>query len=267
MQSTGKNPYLPGPAPILTICPETEMENTYRIQAEVSADFGQFLEISLPGFGEAPISVSDIGDNWVDLTIRKTGRLTSRIHELQPGDCLYWRGPYGRGFPLERFAGGHLVIVAGGTGLAPVRGIINHFRDRRDSVGRLDILAGFKTPSGVICSGDIQSWEQTFHTIITVDDACEPWSGCEGMVTNFIPDLALENPESTHAVVVGPPVMLRFAVQELLKKGLSGDRIWISLERRMHCGLGKCGHCRIEDKYVCLDGPVFNWTEAKHLKD
>lgn len=267
MECAEKNPYLPHPAPIAAICPETELERTYRIQARVSADFGQFLEISLPGFGEAPISVSDIGDDWVDLTIRKAGRLTSRIHELHTGDYLYWRGPYGRGFPLDRFTGGHVVIIAGGTGLAPVRGVVNYFRDRRDRVRKLDILAGFKTPSGVICSGDIQSWEQCFNTIITVDDACEPWSGCEGLVTNFIPDLEIEDPESTHAVVVGPPVMLRFAVQELLSKGVFEDRIWISLERRMHCGLGKCGHCRIDGRYVCLDGPVFNWTDAKHLKD
>jgi len=126
--------------------------------------------------------------------------------------------------------------------------MINYFRDRPERVRKLDVLAGFKTPSAVICSGDIQSCEQCFNTIITVDDACVPWSGCEGLVTNFIPDLEIGDPESTHAVVVGPPVMLRFAVQELLKKGLFEDRIWISLERSMHCGLGKCGHCRIEDR-------------------
>ena len=131
MACAEKNPYLPHPALILAICPESEKEKTYRIQAPVSADFGQFLEISLPGFGEAPLSMSDIGDNWVDLTIRKTGRLTSRIHELDTGDCLYWRGPYGRGFPIDRFTGGHVVIIAGGTGLAPVRGMVNYFRDRR----------------------------------------------------------------------------------------------------------------------------------------
>lgn len=267
MERTENNLYLPTRAPILDICSETGLEKTYRIQAEVSASYGQFLEISLPGFGEAPISLSDIGDNWVDLTIRNTGRLTSKIHELSPGDFLYWRGPYGRGFPLERFTNGHVVIIAGGTGLAPVRGIVNYFQSRQNDVRKLDILAGFKTPSEVICSKDLQKWEQNFNTIITVDDACEPWKGCEGVVTSFIPDLEIEDPDSTHAVAVGPPVMIKFAVQEFLQKGVCEDRIWVSQERRMHCGLGKCGHCKIEDKYVCLDGPVFNWAEAKDLKD
>ena len=267
MEAMQENPYLPFAAPILDIYPETEMEKTYRIQARLSANFGQFLEISLPGYGEAPISLSDIGEDWVDLTIRNAGRLTSRIHQLNPGDHLYWRGPYGQGFPLENFTGGHIVIVAGGTGLAPLRGVINHFRSNQDSVRKLDILAGFKTPSEVVCSRDIENWEQCFNTVVTVDDACEPWDGCEGLVPNFIPGLDIREPENTRAIAVGPPVMIKYAVQELLNKGIFQDKIWVSMERRMHCGMGKCGHCKIEDKYVCLDGPVFNWSLAKNLKD
>jgi len=267
MESIYNNPYLPSAAPILDIIPETEMEKTFRVQAEVSANFGQFLEISLPGFGEAAISLSDIGDDWLDLTIRKTGRLTSRIHELNKGDYLYWRGPYGQGFPLKRFINQHLVVIAGGTGLAPVRGIINYFHNRPEKILQLDIVAGFKKPSEVLFPDDLKRWEKTFNTLVTVDEACEPWSGCEGLVTKFIPDLEIGDLETTEALAVGPPIMIKFAVQELVKQGVFEDRIWVSLERRMHCGLGKCGHCKIEDKYICQDGPVFNWSQAKALKD
>ena len=177
------------------------------------------------------------------------------------------RGPYGNGFLPENYQGKELVVVAGGTGVSPVKGIIDYFGNHPEEVRSLTVIAGFKSPKDVLFKEDIKRWEnQKMNLTITVDAAEEPgWN--VGLVTKYIPDITFEDKENAAVIVVGPPVMMKFAVAEFKKLDIEDSQIWISQERKMCCGLGKCGHCRMGDTYICLDGPVFNYTEGKKLLD
>ena len=177
--------------------------------------------------------------------------MTGEIFELNEGSSFFMRGPYGNGFEKENYQGKELIVVAGGTGVSPVRGVISYFGEHPDEVKKLHTILGFKSPSDILFREDLKIWEQQMELILTVDSA----------------DDDSYNIHETAAIVVGPPVMMKFAVAELLKLGMKEEQIWISQERKMCCGLGKCGHCRMNDTYICLDGPVFCYSEGKKLFD
>ncbi|MBM7624721.1 anaerobic sulfite reductase subunit AsrB [Sporohalobacter salinus] len=261
------NPYRAQSAEIIDIKQETDVEYTFRLAANMDLNCGQFLEVSIPGFGEAPISVSDFGTDWLELTIRRVGDLTDKIHELGIGDKLYLRGPYGNGFSLEEFKHRNLIIAAGGTGLAPVRSVINYFYDHPTEVNDFELLMGFKDPDSLLFERDIDRWKEKLEVLITVDQTCGVWGECVGLITEHIPKVNLSDVENTEVIVVGPPLMMKHTIKEFKKLNVPDDKIWVSYERKMHCGLGKCGHCKIEDNYVCVDGPVYNYAEIKDLKD
>ena len=261
------NPYRPDRYEITTIRRETAYDYTFRLAASLAVQSGQFVEVSLPGVGEAPISVSDFGADFIELTIRRVGCLTDALHALKPGDGLFLRGPYGNGFPVEEFGVRRLLVVTGGSGLAPVKSLLNRYWRTPGEVMQLTLAAGFKSPQDVLFQRDRERWAERFKVNITVDQACEGWSGRVGLVTACVRDLDLEDPGDTRAVVVGPPLMMKFTLEELERLGLAPANIWVSLERRMSCGLGKCGHCKIGDAYVCTDGPVINHTRARRLLD
>lgn len=262
------NPYLPFRAEILEVRPQTEIDYTFLLAADVQAESGQFMEVSLPGVGEAPISISDFGPSWIEMTVRRVGKLTDVIHSLKPGGGLFVRGPYGRGFPVDKFAGRDLIVAAGGTGLAPVKSIINRYCRLPGEMNSLTLLAGFKTPADVLFRDEIEKWRPHLRLEVTVDkDDTQTWAGNVGLITDLISRLPLSGGENTAAIVVGPPLMMKFATREFLGKGVASENIWVSFERKMCCGLGKCGHCRIDDTYVCLEGPVFNYAKAESLID
>jgi anaerobic sulfite reductase subunit B len=227
---------------------------------------GQFFEVSVPKYGEAPISVSGIGSNYVDLTIRRVGRVTNEVFEKYVGESLLLRGPYGNGFDTTLYEEGETVVVAGGTGVSPVRGVIHALSNMPNSNEKY-VIAGFRSPGDMLFRDDLKLWEDKLNLILTVDGAPEGYEGNIGLVTKYIADLPLRDPSTAKAVVVGPPPMMRFTIIELQKKGFKDENITVSYERKMCCGLGKCGHCRINEKYVCLDGPVFNYTEAREMMD
>lgn len=260
------NEYMPFLSKIQQVIPHTDIEYTFRMTYVGDVKPGQFFEVSIPKFGEAPISVSGIGADYVDLTIRKVGKVTNEVFENQVGNSLFMRGPYGNGFDAANYQGKDLVIVAGGTGVSPVRGVIDHFGTNARDVSSLHVIAGFKSPKDILFKDDIKRWENQMDLTITVDATDEAGYNV-GLVTKYIPELKIDDISNVAAIVVGPPVMMRFAVAELQKLGIKDEQIWISQERRMCCGLGKCGHCRMGDTYVCLDGPVFNYTDGKHLMD
>ncbi len=158
------------------------------------------------------------------------------------------------------------MVVAGGTGVSPVRGVIDALAACTDARDK-HVIVGFRSPDNILFRDDLARWDTALDLILTVDGAPESYDGNVGLVTKFIPDLPLRDPSTTQAIVVGPPPMMRFSVAGLLELGLAEENIWVSQERRMCCGLGKCGHCRIGEKYVCLDGPVFNYTESKAMLD
>ena len=244
------NPYIPFPSKILDVIKHTKKEYTFRMEFHGDVKPGQFFEVSIPKFGEAPISVSGITENSVDLTIRKVGRVTDEVFENYVGDTLF----------LE------CVVVAGGTGVSPVRGVINALAASKDSKDK-HVILGFRSPSDMLFRDDIADWENKIDLILTMDKEAQGYTGNVGLVTKFIPELKLKNIETAQAVVVGPPPMMKFSVIELLKLGFKEENIWVSYERKMCCGIGKCGHCKVNDTYICLDGPVFNYVDSKALID
>lgn len=260
------NPYVPFSSKILEVVPHTEKEYTFRMEFEGEVKPGQFFEVSIPKFGEAPISVSGISPNSIDLTIRKVGRVTDEVFENYAGDTLFLRGPYGNGFDVNKYTDGECLVVAGGTGVSPVRGVIDALSESKDAKDK-HIILGFKSPSDMLFREDIARWEKSMDLILTMDKEAEGYSGNVGLVTKFIPEVKLNNVETTQAVVVGPPPMMKFSVIELLKRGFREENIWVSYERKMCCGIGKCGHCKVNDTYICLDGPVFNYVDSKSLID
>ena len=261
------NEYLPFASRILDVKKHTDIEYTFRMEYKGDVKPGQFFEVSLPKYGEAPISVSGIGNDFVELTIRKVGKVTNEIFEHYVGEKLFIRGPYGNGFDMDNYKGKELLVVAGGTGLSPVRGVVDHFASNPNEVKSLTLVAGFKTPADILFFEDIGRWKQTSEVILTVDCKDDDFACHLGLVTEHLSKLEFEDIKTAVAVVVGPPPMMHFTCLELLKEGFKEENIWISQERKMCCGIGKCGHCRINDVYVCMDGPVFNYTKGKNLID
>lgn len=261
------NPVMPMPYKILEITRETDLEYTFKIETDMRPQHGQFFQLSLPRVGEAPISVSAFGDGWMEFTIRSVGKVTDRLFALRPGDELFVRGPYGKGWPIEEFRGKHLVVVAGGTGVSPVRSLLNKCADEPDFVKSVNLICGYRNSSCILFRPDLKRWAGLFHTTYTLDsECCEGWES--GLVTAHMAKTPFASFDGNYAVViVGPPVMMHFCGLECKKLGIPDEKIWVSFERKMSCAVGKCGHCRIDETYVCLEGPVFNYTVARDLLD
>ena len=260
------NPYIPSPSLIKEVIKHTDKEYTFRMEFHGEVKPGQFFEVSIPKYGEAPISVSGIGEDFVDLTIRRVGRVTNEVFERYEGQSILLRGPYGNGFDTGLYENGEVLVVAGGTGVSPVRGVIEALANTPDAKDK-HVIVGFKSPDDMLFRDDLKRWDEMLDLILTVDGAPEGYEGRIGLVTKYIPEVELRDVAKAKAVVVGPPPMMRFTIMGLLDKGFAEENIWVSQERKICCGLGKCGHCRIGDKYVCLDGPVFNYTESKKMLD
>ena len=262
-----RNDYIPFSSEILEVIKHTDIEYTFRMAFRGDVKPGQFFEVSIPKYGEAPISVSGIGDGFVDLTIRRVGKVTNEVFEHYVGDTLLMRGPYGNGFDVENYKGKELVIIAGGTGVSPVRGVISYFAEHYTERKDMTLITGFKSVKDVLFKADFPYWRERMNVILTLDSGEETEEHKIGLVTKYIPDLKLQDVSKAVAIVVGPPAMMRFSVKGLLERGFKEENIWISHERKMCCGLGKCGHCKVNDTYICLDGPVFNYTKGKTLID
>lgn len=231
---------------------------------------GQFVQVSLFGVGEAPISLasSPTRRGTFDLCVRNVGKVTAALHRLETGDELGIRGPFGKGFPVRNLEGNDLLLIAGGLGIVPLRSLIHYVMDNRREFGQVNILCGCKTPQSMLFGDEIEAWGQRLDVnfLCTVDRADPDWKGNVGLITALIPGIDLR-PQHTYAVVVGPPVMYRFVLKELLAKRVPENRIVVSLERHMKCGLGKCGHCQINDLNACIDGPVFRYTDIEAYQE
>jgi NAD(P)H-flavin reductase len=267
--------YVPFDCELVAVSELTPHEKLFRVRLPDGSDLGhlpgQFVQVSLLGWGEAPISVasSPTRHGFFEMGVRCAGSLTAAMHQLRKGESIGIRGPFGRPFNLERLAGLDLLLISGGCGLAPMRSLIQYCEDRPEEFGRVTILYGAKNPSAVLFKDDLSCWEASarFACSRTVDTLTggDCYSGSVGLITALIPPLEIK-PERTVAVIVGPPVMYRPVIAELAKKGICSDRIVVSLERQMRCGVGKCGHCTIEHLYCCQDGPVFWLNEVEHLR-
>jgi len=266
--------FLPEIAEVVSIRQLTEMEKYIELKIEDTREFnfnpGQFIQLSVFGIGEAPISISSspFNKDTIGVCVRKVGDVTSAIHKLEAGSLLGIRGPLGNGFPVEEIKGKDLLFIAGGLGLAPLRSLINYVLEKRDDFARITILYGAKKPGEILFADELNLWKnrKDIEIAITVDKPDDNWSGKTGVITRLIPPLNLE-PSNTYAMVVGPPVMYKYVLLELQIKQLAEDNIIISLERRMKCGVGKCGHCQINGVYVCLEGPEFSYHKLKFLSE
>lgn len=261
------NPVLPKPSTILDVHKESEHEWTFRMATDAKPEHGQFMQLSIPKVGEAPISVSAQGDGWLEFTIRSVGHVTDVIFSKEAGDTLFLRGPYGKGWPLEAFKDKHMVVISGGTGLAPVRSMLRYFEENPGYVKDVHLICGFKNEAGIVFAPELARWAECFNTTYALDtDAKEGWR--TGFVTEFVKELPFDTFDDDYAVVVvGPPPMMKFTGLELVRCGAQPEKMWMSFERKMSCAVGKCGHCRIDEVYVCLDGPVFPYTVARDLVD
>jgi NAD(P)H-flavin reductase len=232
---------------------------------------GQFIEVSIFGKGEAPISISSPSTRLgaLEICVRRTGRVTNALFEMGKGSTFYIRGPYGRGFPIETLKGHKLLLIAGGLGLAPLRSLLLYALDRRDEFDDIILMYGTNNPDNVLFKYELLSFydRDDIKYLYSVDrDEEGIWKQYVGVVTGLFDRTAL-SPENTYAVMCGPPIMYRFVLQKLITLGFSKDHIFMSLERMMKCGVGKCGHCAIGDRYCCMDGPVFPYTEIENIKE
>jgi anaerobic sulfite reductase subunit B len=231
---------------------------------------GQFDMLYAFGVGEVPISTSTVAvaDGVLTHTIRAVGAVTQALCALEPGAVVGVRGPYGTTWPLEQAAGGDLVIVAGGIGLAPVRPAMHHALAHRDDYNAVCLLVGARTPGDLLYTRELEQWRGRFDVEVgvTVDSAAGDWHGRVGLVTRLVPGAAFD-PAAATAFVVGPEIMMRFTVAALLDRGMRKEQIYISMERKMRCGLGHCGHCQLGPVLICRDGAVFRYDELEALME
>lgn len=267
--------YVPSPAKIVKVETMTALEKLYTLELPPGQSLGhkpgQFVEVSLFGVGEAPISISSSpsrSNGTFELCVRKVGDVTTAMHNLGEGATVGVRGPFGTGFPIEKFKGKDILVVAGGLSLAPVRSVINQVLDERGSYGRFIVLYGARTPADLLFKEERALWTQRedVEYLETVDRGDAEWKGNVGVITTLFPKISV-NPRNTIAITEGPPIMYRFVLMELLGKGIPEGQIWLSLERRMKCGVGKCGHCQINVLYCCQNGPSFSYAQIKGVEE
>jgi NAD(P)H-flavin reductase len=269
------NVYLPHIAIIEKIIDETPGVRTFyfnfkdeKLREEFTFDSGQFGEYSVLGIGEAPfcISSSPTRRDHLEFAAQRVGRLTNALHRLSVGAEIGFRGPYGNSFPLDFLEGKNLVFVGGGIALAPLRSLIWNVIDNRDKYKNIDIIYGARSPIDLCFKYDLDAWDKdkSVSMATTVDKGDESWTGREGFVPQVLEQVA-PSPDNAVAIVCGPPIMIRFTFPVLEKLGFTPEQMITTLEKRMKCGIGKCGRCNIGNIYVCRDGPVFTYAQIKNF--
>jgi len=270
MRHKEKNIYRPIEAEVLDVVTESPTIKTFKLRPREELTFrtGQFMEMTVPGVGEAPFTPSSKPSvkDTIEMTIMEVGKVTKEIHRLQKGDTVGLRGPYGAGYPLDDFAGKEVLVFGGGVGLAPLRSLMYALFDRVSDFKKLFFRYGAKTPGDIIYKEEIKTWEKMKEVDyrITVDNGDDKWKGHVGLVTTILDDMKLDL-DTAIAAVCGPPIMMKFGTFKLLELGFKEENIHLSMEKNMSCGLGKCGHCRIGPYYACKDGPVFTYDRIKDL--
>lgn len=231
---------------------------------------GQFVMLEVPGFGEVPISISSSSNNkeFIELCIRKAGRTTNILHRAQKGSRVGLRGPFGTSFPMEKMAGHNILLIAGGLGLAPLRAPVYWVNEHRNEYRDVYILYGTKEPGQMLFTYQYEEWEKVnrIKLLTIVEEANKDWPGRTGLITELFKEITID-PDNTCAIVCGPPVMFKFVCNHLYTLGLPMNRMFVSLERRMHCGMGKCCRCMVGSTFTCVDGPVFDYWSVLNLKE
>ncbi len=278
LQPKNKKLYVPEKTKITKIERFTATEKFFRLELlngrSLGHDPGQFVQVSVLGIGEAPISISSppSSDNTFEMCVRAVGNVTNKLHSLNEGDNIFIRGPFGHGFDqeiMDRMQGKHLLFIGGGIGYVPLRSLINKVIKKPENYKKISILFGCKHPSERLYTNELVELAQMdgkVEFLESVDRPDDQWKGNVGVITTLIPKVEFD-PQNTIAVIVGPPVMYKFVLISLMDRKVPDENIYMSLERRMKCGVGKCGHCQMEGIYVCQEGPVFNYAEVKDNKE
>jgi NAD(P)H-flavin reductase len=272
-----QNAYLPDLAEIASIRDETYNTKTFGLRFVDPVRWeafqhrpGQFVEVSLFGVGEAPFCLASPRDgaDTFEITVRGTGSVTDALQGLEVGAQLGVRGPLGNGFPFDDVKRRDILFIGGGIGLPPLRPLIWTMLSNRGDFGKITVLYGAPTPADLVYKDDLERWRarDDVEFMVSVDRGDESWTDNVGVVGTLIPKADIE-PQATVAFVCGPPIMIRFVVRDLLSMGFAEEDIYTTLERHMRCGVGKCNHCLIGDKYVCKDGPVFSYRQMKTMMD
>ena len=266
-----QNPYKSVSARVEKVVEETPNIKTFFLAPQRPVPFraGQFVELAVPGLGEAPFtpSSSPAVQDRLEITIMRVGSVTERLHAIEPGAEVAVRGPLGQPYPLERFYGKEILIVGGGVGLAPLRALLFALFEEQDKFGKIHLRYGARTPDDIVYREAVsQGWGRngTLDVMLTVDREAPGWDGHVGVVTTILEKnyLACDTADGV-AVVCGPPIMMKFATVSLLGLGYTPGQIYLSMEKNMSCGIGKCGHCRLGCHYACKEGPVFTYEQVK----
>jgi len=265
-----QNPYMPIEATIDDVINESPTIKTFVItpKEEIKFETGQFIELTVPGLGEGPFTPSSSPSvkERMDITIMSVGNVTAKLHEMKKGEKVGVRGPYGKGYPLDDFKGKEVFIVGGGVGLAPLRSLLYALFNRIDDFKKIYLRYGARTPDDIIYKNQIPEWEKKYNLDVqlTVDAANNGWKGNVGVVTTILEEIPVDIKNSV-AVVCGPPIMMKFSTFKLIEKGFAHKNIYLSMEKNMSCGVGKCGHCGLGKYYVCKDGPVFTFDLIENM--
>lgn len=262
------------PEPFKIVKKEKQTKDTYLFRLEKAGkkkyefDYkaGEFFQVSVPGIGEAPISVASYSKDYVEFNIRGLGEVTDKLIALEKGDNMWLRGPYGTCYPIKEWEGNTLVIIGGGTGVAPLRGVIKYLEKRRAEYDRIHLFFGFRDPDEILFKNEMKQWNRIFDLNLTVDKAPKDYKGKVGLVTKIVEESGLSN-KGKVVLICGPPIMMKFTIKTLEQMGFNHDQIFLSYERRMKCGTGMCGHCMVSGIYVCKDGPVFRYDKVKDLHE
>lgn len=272
MDKNGENIYRPLKARLVKVIEESPLIKTFVLVPEKSFSFGtgQFIEVTVDGIGEAPFtpSSSPLVTDQLEVTVMKTGYVTEYMHSLLPGNYMGIRGPFGRGYPIEQFSGKEVLILGGGCGFAPIRSLLYNLIAISGKLKKVILCYGSKTPEDCIYKPYIEVLRNTpkFQVLRSVDVPDETWTESVGVATVLLDQVKVDIPNSV-AVVCGPPVMMKYGTLKLLKMGYPEHSIYLSMEKNMSCGLGKCGHCMMGKYFVCKDGPVFTYDEIKQQPD
>lgn len=267
-----ENPYLPVEAKIEKIIDETSNIKTFVLKPsrKIKFETGQFIQLTIPGIGEAPFtpSSSPYQTEKIEITIMKVGLLTGKLHEMREGEIVGIRGPYGRGYPFDDFYNKEVLILGGGVGMAPLRSLLLSLLKKVDKFRRIVLCYGTRTPEDVVYKDAFPEWKKKrkLEILRSVDKATPGWEETEGLVTVLLDKVKMDLKNSV-AVVCGPPIMMKFGTLKLLDLGYQPENIYLSMEKNMSCGLGKCGHCALGKYYVCKDGPVFRYDLIKDIPD
>ena len=268
-----KNPYRPVKTEVLDVITETSNIKTLRLKPVEPITFraGQFIELTVPGVGEAPFTPSSRSSvkDMMEVTIMKVGKVTEEIHKLKKGDIVGLRGPLGNGYPIDDFKGKEVLIVGGGCGLAPIRALMYELFEDVGRFKKVFYRGGCKTPQDFLFNNEINSWKEEHKGVdirLTVDKGDESWKENVGVVTTIMDGLNIDVKNGI-AIVCGPPIAMKYATMKLVNMGFRDENIYLSMEKNMSCGIGKCGHCRIGIYYACKDGPVFQYSKIKNFPE